>query len=273
MDAFEHVLINSSKRLSGTASDFVVELELMAGGAEYDRVCLSRAMVPKSWYSIPQGCDSLVVSEDGVQRTVTVPHGNYGISTFAAALQYWLNYGAPTGVLYAITLSEQNEGHGERGQFIFQVTGTADLAATQFIFGENSLWRPCGFGTASYNFDEFGGLNSDYIVVLQSHQVIYVVSDLCRESGGVLAVIPTFNTADMSYIEHTAGDPVHSSRGLTIGRRGRHTAHFAICDEDKKPIDLHAVECVLELTFLRLNRTPQLHHASLLAKSLSKIED
>lgn len=62
-------LIDSSKRISGSTSDFTYQLNIPKN-KQYDYVCVLQAIIPKSYYLIQAGLNTFTLQENGVNTTI-----------------------------------------------------------------------------------------------------------------------------------------------------------------------------------------------------------
>lgn len=80
--------IDSSKRLSGTTSDFTYKLNIPK---EYNRAVVLQANIPMSYYLVRNGLNKFSVNENGNITEITIPRGNYSAISFKNVLTNLLN--------------------------------------------------------------------------------------------------------------------------------------------------------------------------------------
>src|SRR5689334_11475218 len=113
--------IDSKDRSSGEHEDFSIEIDIPKDKT-YDMVCLSRAVIPKTYYLVQDGHNTFVLEEKGVQTTITIPKADYTRSNFKTKCQALLNDNSPNGWTYTIAVPDTTQ-EGETGKYTFTVAG------------------------------------------------------------------------------------------------------------------------------------------------------
>ena len=98
---FKKIYIDSSYKVSGTSSDFVVDLPETVQLEDNVKCILHEVSIPHSWFSIQQGFnDNLYffqLDPNGVNpdiidyRVFSIDEGNYSGAELAERMQFWLN--------------------------------------------------------------------------------------------------------------------------------------------------------------------------------------
>src|SRR5680860_776950 len=73
--------VNSENRLSGTSSNFTYRIDI-PDTLKVDSCCVTAMTIPKSFYLIRAGHNSVDVIFDGVPHTVSITPGNYNADDF-----------------------------------------------------------------------------------------------------------------------------------------------------------------------------------------------
>jgi len=79
--------INSAFRSSGTDSDFVINIPLKKNN-KFTHVAVIDISIPKSYYLISEGDNTFTIQENGSTFIVTIPVGNYSITSFLYVLTF-----------------------------------------------------------------------------------------------------------------------------------------------------------------------------------------
>src|SRR5687768_8644866 len=121
------VQVNSKNnwRNSGTDSDFIYEIDI-DDNMGFDHVVVKSALIPISWYNVPQDKNYFTLTEDGKSSIITIPAMNYTRSQLANTLTSLLTSGSPNGYNYTCTFPISNT-EGESGHFFFTVTGNGGV--------------------------------------------------------------------------------------------------------------------------------------------------
>ena len=98
---FKKIYIDSSYKVSGTSSDFIIDLPETVQLEDNVKCILHEVSIPHSWFSIQQGFnDNLYffqLDPNGVNpdiidyRVFSIDEGNYSGSELAERIQFWLN--------------------------------------------------------------------------------------------------------------------------------------------------------------------------------------
>jgi len=115
--------INTINRLSGTSENFTYQLQIPAS-SDYNRVVVLNMSIPTSFYLIQDGINTFNMREDGIDRLITIPPGNYSADVFASTLIELFNTGAPAGWTYNIALPNSFTSP-DTAKFTYTVTGNA----------------------------------------------------------------------------------------------------------------------------------------------------
>eukprot|EP00732_Lithocolla_globosa_P007699 Lithocolla_globosa_v1_NODE_10105_length_633_cov_348.385813.p1 type:complete len:142 gc:universal NODE_10105_length_633_cov_348.385813:67-492(+) len=132
--AKEIVYIDSSKRnnlSTETNSDFTFTIELDSN-IEYSHVCVLDATLPKSSYSISSN-NTFICEENGVQRTIEVPPGNYSRKSFKNVLQNLLNTSPASGYSNYVVSYDSSSCSEDDGKYNFSVTNPSNPSYLYFL--------------------------------------------------------------------------------------------------------------------------------------------
>lgn len=225
--------IDSRDRVSGTLTDFVVDLKNFPTSNRFNRVSLMSFSLPKTYYLIDDDTDEFTVTEDGKNATVTLGHGNYSLQQLAAQMQTKLRAVSPHSLLYSVS------GNETTGKYEFSVTdagGNPPAFQPDFTFTQ-SLAIVLGFEEDTYSFTA-DALTSPNVVKLQRTDTVLVWSDLVESSDGILHQVNASGIG-FSHIIYQAQDVEWFAKKLTT--RGNSAAHFRILyfEEPRHVIDLN----------------------------------
>ena len=181
------------------------------------------------------GYNTFVLSELGVQSTVTVPEGNYGAASFAVALTTALNAATTHAWTYSIALSNRLL------KYIYSVTGNG-INHPSFVFAVGSqLYEQYGFRRTSTNTFVANTLTSYAVIRMQAEDTLFMYSDLC--TIGCLQEFYSTGVADGGIIPYRCND-CHANAKVFSGGKGN-VYSFTLCDEFKNTISLNGQNWVM----------------------------
>jgi hypothetical protein len=224
--------INSRNRLQGTDNDFSINLNLDSNNT-YNRIAVLDISIPKSMYNINQYNNTFIVSENGVERTITLPVSNYNRKNFVTILLPLLNTGS---WVYAISYSQSTA--PDTGKYIFSVSNNAGVQPI-FIFGVESLFEIMGFNRDSSNSFTGDSLTSTNIINFNTENSFYLHSDSCQDKNNILYNIYTGLTENQSYIINHNDNPLINCK--TFVSNYSNIWRFWLSNEDDMSIDLNGL--------------------------------
>ena len=138
------VHINSAFRNAGTDSNFDISIPLKKNNA-FTHVAVLSASIPKSYYLIGEGENTFVIRENAVDYTITLPVGNYSVTS----LIYVLNslFTGPTSH-YSVTFPD-GKTSAQTGKLTFSHNNAHH--GSELIFENYHLPEVLGFGRGSTN--------------------------------------------------------------------------------------------------------------------------
>ena len=245
--------IDTSRRQSGSHSNFSYVLDINQF-YDYDSVVLLDASIPKSTYLINENNNTFVVTENGINRTITVPPGNYNRSSFKNVVLQKLNEGS-----YTYTMTFDNSAKtGDDGKFTFSCLETTPT----FTFS-NNLYRQMGFeNNTSYTFVNssigYGStLLSANVTNFRYQSVYFIISDICQNyNNNVLQSIISTNFQDYNYITYHCLDPISYTKDFI--REKSNLYNFRLVDENFQEIDLNGIAMNLTIMLYKKNTIDKL---------------
>jgi hypothetical protein len=238
--------VNSKNRLSGTNSDFAINLPLDPTD-DFDRVSVMQASIPKSYYLIQDGLNTFTVTEDVTSTTITIPPGNYTRRSIQVTVENLLNgIGVRT---YSVSWPSVES--AATGKFTFTVNNIGGVQPI-FTFSDNNIGEVLGFDLNSSN--QFSGFSlvSTNVINLQLETTLYLHSDICTNGhDDVLQEIYSSGDASYSNIVFQNFDLEAYSKKLVSKNKQYYT--FKLTNEDGQPIDLNGVSMQLSLILFKHN--------------------
>lgn len=242
------VYINTDARLnpsSTTSTEFYIELPNWTNDNDYNRIGLANITIPKTWYLMDDAHNTFTITEL-VDRTITIPVGNYSFRSLGNSIQTLLNTG---GIGWVYTVSANTL----IGKFVITVTGNG---ATQPIITISTLRlrNILGFDNTANTFVT-NSLTSSKVVNLQLANNCLVICSMSGATNNVLANIIS-GGEDFSLITYLNPNLAMLSKPLING--DSNIVYFRIVDFRNnlfEPLDLNGATIILTLVFWKYNDT------------------
>ena len=251
-------MIDSNQRISGTSSNFTCAIPIPVGN-KYNRIIVSNAIIPKSYYLIRNGFNTFQILENGVSKVIILYIGNYSLSEFTLELIRALSVG--TSFTYDVVFSSR------LGKFTYTVSNNLGSQPT-FIFTTN-VYEQLGFYVNSSNIFNTNILTSTCVINLNPNEMIFICSDLVNNAEGViLEVIPMASSCDFSFVYYQATS-THQIKELT--NRNNQTFNFRITDSRYNVLDLNGKEVSITICIHEEDDTNMLIKENILIKNSEKL--
>lgn len=246
------VYVNSANRLSAESStngDFYYSINLPQD-KKVNRVCVTEALIPKSYYLVNTTNNSFTLTELGQDIDILFPVGDYILSAFAFTLQSLLNSNSPNGWTYTITNPSTNVSQSANtGKWTITVSGNSSNQPT--ITVTNLFYEPFGFSSESSNVFFNDILVSTNVIKLQVEDRILLVSTVCNDpSNGALSVLQAINSQgspDFSTISYQCED-IYGNAKEFLGTASS-GYHFGLQNENGIPIKMNGLNINFTLLF------------------------
>jgi hypothetical protein len=235
--------IHSNERIEGSCNNFTYEIQIPAE-QHFDHVVLLSACIPNTFYLVQEGYDTFILREGGVDTTITVPPGNYGVTVFSKVLSELLTNNSPNGWIYSMSLPNKAI-EANTGKFTYTVSGNDSQPSIVCASNVNML---LGFAEHSTNTFNSNTLVSTATLNFAAEDLIIINSDITGESG-VLAVVYSNNTPSLGYITYNCQHPELYSKPLHTKLSS--VFRFSITNERKQPLNLHGVDMMLTIALYR----------------------
>jgi len=189
------------------------------------------------------------VNELGIDRTVTIPVGNYNVTSFASVVTGLLNGTSPNGWTYIMAFPNTSNG-ANTGKFNFAVTGNGGNQPSFKFTNENH--EQFGFGLNMYYPFNDNILQSVNVVSFIPETRLFLHSDLginYDDGDSVLQEVYAGNTVPMSVISsQLTTDPSAYSKAI---RTDTNIYHFWFANKNGDRIDLNGQDVLITLLVYR----------------------
>jgi hypothetical protein len=175
------VHINSSFRenIAGSShSDFTVRLKYPIRDEIY--VVLLRASIPKMWYLINSD-NYFTLVEGGQTVNISLPIGNYGVSSFRDAVQTLLTQNSPNNYIYTIQANTRGANSAvDTGKYIYSVSAIPHNTPQPSLVIYDTLYEQFGFErNTTYTFSG-NTLVVPNVFSMNLENTVFVHSDICK---------------------------------------------------------------------------------------------
>ena len=261
-------IVDSSKAISGSGAQFSFKLN-MPKGKEFDRVAVLQAIIPKSYYLVNAPFNTMTLTENGVNTTVTLVEGNYNVISFSTLIGALLTSSSSQGWTYTISFPDPRVSV-DTGLFTYTVSGNGSLQPS-FTFPANGVHEQFGMhpgGTMKFVANQ---MISEHVVKFQVEDVIFIHSDISYnedQSAGndVLQEIYCSSTPNFTNVVYQNSGAVEVySKKLLSGDKNIY--NFSLTDENQNPINLRGLYCVITIVVYKKNNIDQLIAKDLLEKN------
>lgn len=261
-------IINSADRISGTDSNFQYKIE-MPKNSGYDRVCLLQALIPKSYYLVSAPFNTFILSENGVQTTVTVPPGNYNVRSWITLMGALLTSSSSQTYVYTITFPNSLT-EVDTGKFTYSVTGNSGVQPLIIFPSTSELNEQFGFNRESTNTFVGDSLTSENVVKFQVEDVLLIHSDISYNNdqssyNDVLQEIYASSTPMYSNIVYQNNGAVEAYSKTLLSAQNN-TYRFTITDEENRAINLNGLNSVYTVVAYNKDKINQLVASDILRK-------
>lgn len=242
--------VNSTHRVSGTHGHFTYSIPLPPN-CNFDRVCLLQANIPITYYLIPDGYNTFVLTErkTGVNTsvTITVPPGNYNVNSFASIVGALLTAASPNVWTYTITFPNSFTST-QTGKFTFSVTGpVVGNGDTATFTINNSMTEQFGFDT-SVSFSST--VTSTNVVNFIPETSILLHSDIVNDGDSdVFQEMFNNNSSPLSNCVYVCPDVLGYSKKLRTNQASIYS--FSLTDEHTRPLNLNGVNCIFTMILFK----------------------
>ena len=254
---------NSGSQLTESNNTFQVDLQL-EDGYLYDRISLLSCNIPISYYTIQQGENIFNLNEDSKSVSISVPIGNYNISSFCSVIQTLLNTYSPNAYTYQLYYP-QNFKDTSTGKIQYFMTSYHAGLKISFSFPENSpIYQQFGFDQGTSDFFTEGNssyfINSKNVVSFIPENSIYIHSSLI---SGIDSPSPKFssclqevyneNNVMFGVLAWSNSCPIETSRRFVQTTTTKAT--FSITDEFAYPVFLNGLDIVMTIMVFKIDDT------------------
>ena len=165
--------INSANAIDGDASTFSYQINFPPH-VTYNRVVMLSASIPKTFYTIQNGENTMLLTEGTNNTTLSIAQGSYTNSSLAAYMTTFLTSSSKVSYSYTCT-SSLATASPQTGLLNFSFTG--GTTQPSFTFYNNTLADCLGFARDSTNSFVTASLNSTQVINFNTYNAMLIHSD------------------------------------------------------------------------------------------------
>ena len=250
------VHVNSAFRSAGTDSNFDISVNLQKNNS-FTHIAVLSASIPKSYYLIGQGENTFIIRENDVDYTITVPVGNYTVTSLIYVLN---NLFTGDTSHYSVSFPD-GKTSAQTGKLTFSHNNAHHDSA--LVFESNHLPEVLGFARGSTNNFIISGntstLVSMHIANFQRESTLFLRSS-CASNGGeddILLELFASGNPDLSNINfESSGNLEEHSKILKDSQSNNYS--FYLTDEFGQGINLNGINMLITLCFYEKNEISSL---------------
>jgi len=261
--------VNSANRINQSDTDTNFSYKFVhLQDEDFDRVVLLSASIPKSYYLVPTGQNTMTLQEGVSLVVIPFPVGNYNRNSLAITMKNLLNANSPNGWTYNITFANINQTVDD-GKYYFTVTGNSSQPS--FLFG-NYMAEQLGFNHNSVNIFNTNQLVSTNVCNLSTETTLYLHSTICTNGtdDNVLQEIYSNGESSYSYINYQNIIPHEYSKPLSNNQSD--TFSFYLTDEFGNVMDTNGININFTIMVYKTNVVDRIIAGFLKMKTLMDIE-
>ena len=244
--------VSSEDRLSGTTSNFTYSLDIPEN-SRFDSCCVLALTVPRSYYLVRAGQNSVTLMVDGVPHVIQVTPGNYNVLNFITTFTALLN--AASSNVFQMTFNSIT------GKYSYSYTGSA--AVVGFVLLDPSrLGHQMGFNEVSVNWFTSKALTSANVVDFISTSTLFLHSDCVDDSTSILQEVYSDNSVPFSNLVYNCAFPGMYSKSLRSSTAS--VFNFSLTDEHELEVNLNGHDILFTLLLYRKENLSGLLKAVLL---------
>ena len=262
-------IVDSSQRVSGTSSNFTINLNLPNFVQDFDRIALNQFSCPRSWYDVATAVNTFQFKEGiaGTLKTITVPVGMYNVNTLALSIASLLTTNSQNGYTYTVTYPNSSLTVNTN-----KLTFTSSNTSTVFYFiFTTSMFQQLGFSSNSTNSSTSGVLTSTNSISISYINRVFLASNACNTSYNSylqeILIAGQYPSTSFVYYENLNYDT--NSKEFTNPQNN--CWDFTLYDRYGNIVDLNGLELVFSLIFYKKNKTDELHMEHMKIQHLEKI--
>ena len=242
--------VNSANRLNESDTDTNFSYKFVhLQDDDFDRVVVLSASIPKSFYLVQAGQNTMTLQEGISSVVLSFTPGNYNRNSLLATMKTLLNTKSPNGWTYNITYPNINQTYDD-GKYYFTVTGNSSQPS--FLFG-NYMAEQLGFNHNSVNAFVSSSLVSTNVCNLSTETTLFLHSNIMQSGtdDNVLQEIYSNGESSYSYINYQNVCPHEYAKELTSNMAD--TFNFYLTDESGNIINTNGININFTIMVYKTN--------------------
>jgi hypothetical protein len=269
------VNFNSKDRVSGTNSNFN-SIPVDLGNNAFDTVCLVQASIPKSFYNMPSGYNTFILTEQQGGNThpvtVTIPPGNYNRINLQSVLATVLTNASHFGYTYTVSYPPSTQADTFHYTFSVGAPGSRTMYLT---FSNTSPFRQLGFDVGVYTFT-YVSANLHQLESINAINLSYILRAFIKSNivsnatDGILEELLNFGSFPSSSVMSFQQVSFDLNSRL-YNKDNKNAWNFALVDAFGVEIDLNGIPWAFSLVLYQRNATHEIHKKDLLISNEERL--
>lgn len=243
------VYVNSNNRTTGSHTDFQIKLDIN-NNIDWDKVCVLDCSIPKSQYTVSATTNTFILTELGINYTVTLPIGNYTRKSLATAVSVSMTNASGNVWTYSLSYPTINN-TSDNGKYTFTVSGNSGQPT--ITVGISKICELLGFDRNSSNTFVADSLTSSNVCNLSPETTIQIKSDICLNFNNI-NLQSVIGNSDPSYSSISFYNHAPECYAVKANIKGDNIFTFRLTDENDILYDTNGLNVVINL-MLFTNRT------------------
>ena len=240
--------------MSGTSSNFIINLNLPNYVQEFDRIALNQFSCPRSWYDVASSYNTFVFIEGVTSYIITIPPGMYNVYTLATKIGSLLTTASG---INTYTVSYPNSSLVvNTNKYTFTCSNLTQ--SYSFVFTTN-MFQQMGFAKNTTYNSASGIITSTNSLSISYINRLFLVSNACNTSYNSylqeILITGQFPSTSFVYYENINYDT--NSKEFTNPQNN--CWDFSLYDRYGNIVDLNGLELVFSLIFYKKNKTDEAH--------------
>ena len=255
---------------TSSSSNFNIDLGLSSDVSSYDRVCLGRCSIPRSWFDVEAPYNTFYLQENSSTVLITITVGMYNVNTLKTAIAAALTLSSPNSLTY--TCYYPNAAiEVNTNKFRFECLSNNALSK-KLIFTDG-MYQQLGFEKGSTN--SFVGSNTELYstnsISISYINRLFLKSNICEKAHdqmlSEILIAGNFQSTSFVYFENTNYDV--NSREFTNPVDTYFS--FGLYDRYGNIVNLQGLEMVFSLILFKKNATDKMLMEDLKINNLEKL--
>lgn len=243
------IFISSVDKLyhTDTHTDFSVKMNINPDH-KFDRIALLDFVCPKSFYTVNNNNNSMVITENGNNRNLVMDIGNYSRKSFRSELISKLNDNVEN-YIYSVTY---DTGSNSKDTGKYTITVNTNSGPQPIFIFTNGLTDVMGFEkNSTYTFSNNVLVSQNVVNFRSLNRLILVTNAVQNFNNNILSQVVNVS-GDYDYISYINDDPYSTYKDFVQKRSN--VFSFRLLDRERNTINTNGLSLSFTVLLFRENR-------------------